>query len=273
MCKEIGGHLMTVRSTVSSDVIYDLLSNLFEDFWIGLQLPAGRCSNTSPGLLRGYEWTTGDNSTDFTNWKSNATVCSPMCVSVSSDQKWSERPCQDKVAGYLCENNYESTCKPLKAGANESVSYSTPFGFKGEGLLALPPGSVATHSPSGIKKICAPDTDAWLGAPWSCDTENGGCEHLCHARNDVAECICKPGEGPRGVVACRCADGFEMVGGKCTDVNECMPAPSRAPGEGHRRGVHLKSRAAPKSERRRTGTSLSSPPVVHERRPGEYVAI
>ncbi|XP_064187167.1 thrombomodulin-like [Anguilla rostrata] len=221
VCRDRGGHLMTVRSTVSSDAIHDLLFNLLEDFWIGLQLPDGRCSNTSLGLLRGYEWTTGDTSTDFSNWKTNATTCSPMCVSVSSDLKWTERPCHDKIAGFMCENNYQSTCTPLRSATNESVLYSTPLGFKGEGLLALPPGSVATQIPSGIKKLCAPDTDVWLGAPWGCDIENGGCEYLCQMNDGLPECLCQLGKGPRDGVACSCAPGFEMVRGKCMDIDEC----------------------------------------------------
>lgn len=216
---------MTVRSTVSSDVIHDILFNLVEDFWIGLHLPVDRCSNTSFGLLRGYEWTTGDTSTDFSNWTSNTTFCSPMCVSVSSRQKWTERPCHDKIAGFLCEYNYQSTCKPLRTGTNESVSYSTPLGFKGDGLLALPPNSVATQSPSGIKKLCGLDKDEWIGAPWSCNIENGGCEHQCQVKNGFPECICPPGERPRAGVACRCPIGFEMVGGKCRDIDECLDGP------------------------------------------------
>ncbi|XP_061115208.1 thrombomodulin [Conger conger] len=210
LCKDRGGHLMTVRSTVSSDVIHDLLFNLLEDFWIGLQLPVGQCSNTSRGLLRGYKWTTGDTSTDFSNWKSNASICSPMCVSVSSGQKWTERPCHDKIAGFLCEYNYQSTCTPLRTAANEPVSYSTPLGFNGEGLLALPPNSVATQRPSGIKKLCALDKDVWLEAPWSCDIENGGCEYRCEVIQGLSECIC--------------ATGFKMVAGKCS-FDECSNGP------------------------------------------------
>ncbi|XP_036398505.1 thrombomodulin-like [Megalops cyprinoides] len=223
-CKNKGGHLMTVRTTVSSDVIHDF--NLNGDFWIGLQLPSGRCSSVTSGWLRGYEWTTGDNKTDFTNWRSNTTYCSQMCVSVSRESlKWSERPCQDKIAGYLCENNYKSTCPPLETDTNESVFYSTPLGYKGQGLLALPPGTVATTYPSTIKRICAAETEEWLSASWSYDIDSGACEDECRQKNGVSEYICSPNEGTRGGVWCKCRDGFQLVGGKCSDINECSSGP------------------------------------------------
>ncbi|XP_036407869.1 thrombomodulin-like [Megalops cyprinoides] len=210
-CEEKGGRLMTVRTTESSAAIHNLLFNLSGDFWIGLQLPAGRCSEPASGLLRGYQWTTGDNSTEFTNWKSKETVCSQTCVSVSSDLKWTERPCRHVLSGFLCENNYKSMCGPLTAKPGESVSYSTPTGFKGEGLFSLPPGSVATRSSSRIKHLCAPEGDAWLPSPWSCEVDNGGCDHQCH--------------GTDGIPRCECRDGFQYINGECRDIDECMTFP------------------------------------------------
>ncbi|MGH0128938.1 UNVERIFIED_CONTAM: hypothetical protein FKN15_064067 [Acipenser sinensis] len=55
VCSTQQGHLMTVRSTVANDAMSTLMANEHGDFWIGLHLPEGQCTNNDI-TLRGYEW-------------------------------------------------------------------------------------------------------------------------------------------------------------------------------------------------------------------------
>ncbi|XP_066562195.1 thrombomodulin-like [Amia ocellicauda] len=189
-CSRQNGHLMTVRSSVSNDAISVLISHLKGVFWIGLQLPHGHCTDNT-AKLRGYKWTTGDENTDFTNWRDMGSSCSQLCVSVSRDLKWTERPCQEKVDGFLCEYNFNKTCKPLPQVEGESVQYITPLGFTATDLTSIPPGTIVVFNPSEVKAYCADD---WIQGPWDCQVENGGCEHQCQMNNSKPQCFCPPGE-------------------------------------------------------------------------------
>ncbi|KAJ8391554.1 hypothetical protein AAFF_G00088760 [Aldrovandia affinis] len=242
---------MTV-STVSNEAIRELIKDIKVQFWIGLQFNNGGCTDVS-SALRGYEWTAGDNLTDFINWRSDETVCAPRCVSVSSDLQWTERPCDDVTDGFLCENSYDSVCDALTPpDTDATVHYKIPQGLEGEGVLSLPPGSIVTGSPSGLRYICAPET-GWLQAPWPCEVDNGGCEHQCVERTRIEHlCACPPGHALRSSnnvtcavatndpclaldcdhtcmvasdgVACSCRDGYELAedGRECRDIDDCL---------------------------------------------------
>uniref|UniRef100_A0A3Q3B9N9 C-type lectin domain-containing protein n=1 Tax=Kryptolebias marmoratus TaxID=37003 RepID=A0A3Q3B9N9_KRYMA len=77
LCNAKGGHLMTVRSSVSNDVLSILLGNL-------------------TGLM-GFQWVTKDSESDFTNFvpSFNSSCSAHSCVSVNKEDgfKWRQTPC------------------------------------------------------------------------------------------------------------------------------------------------------------------------------------
>uniref|UniRef100_A0A3P9BGQ2 C-type lectin domain-containing protein n=1 Tax=Maylandia zebra TaxID=106582 RepID=A0A3P9BGQ2_9CICH len=102
-CHDRKGELLQLCSK-SDKKLFDILSQeLFGNYWIGLHLPAGACSNLS-APLRGYKWISGRPGITFLpSWNNHIQLCSPHCVSLSSDEKWTERPCLDKADGFLCK--------------------------------------------------------------------------------------------------------------------------------------------------------------------------
>uniref|UniRef100_A0A672HQ40 Thrombomodulin n=1 Tax=Salarias fasciatus TaxID=181472 RepID=A0A672HQ40_SALFA len=253
-CADRGGHLMTVRSSVSHDILFILLANLTENFWIGLHLLAG-CPD-SPDALRGFQWVTKDAESDFSNWPpSFDSGCSaPRCVTVSqqSDFKWTQEPCAQKAAGFLCEHAFSNQCARLALLPGESATYTTPLGFGGEDLLSLMPGSTAVRMPSETKYVCF--SEQWLQAPWTCEISEGGCEYKCAVDpSNTPSCYCPPGqslnpdnlvtcedqvtddpcvalrcaqvcyEEEAGRYACTCDHGFQLAedGRTCVDFNDC----------------------------------------------------
>ncbi|KAG7509483.1 thrombomodulin-like [Solea senegalensis] len=264
-CSDNRGHLMTVRSSVSHDMLYILLGNTTWRFWIGLHLSSG-CPDPDPAAadgLRGYQWVTKDGQSDFFNWApSFDSSCSAhRCVSVSSksDFKWTQEPCGGQALGFLCEYSFTEPCKSLPAAEGESVTYMTPMGLGGEDLLSLPPGSIATRVPSEIKYVCF--SQQWLQAPWSCEIAEGGCEYKCAVDpKHVPSCYCPMGQNvsPENqvtcevlpdhpclnlrcehacyqngdVFACTCDHGFKLAadGRSCVDLNDCTDE-RQCPGE------------------------------------------
>ncbi|XP_029902876.1 thrombomodulin [Myripristis murdjan] len=250
-CADKKGHLMTVRSSVSHDTFSILLGSLSERFWIGLHLPSG-CPDAS-AKLRGFQWVTGDSESDYYNWAPTFdSSCSPQCVSVSRGDNftWATEPCDQPAAGYLCEFSFHKPCKRLEVTGGESVTYTTPYGFEGEDLLSLPPGSTAIRRPAETKYICF--NEQWLKAPWSCEIIEGGCEYKCAAdHQEPPSCFCPPGQevNPQNNVTCevakkdpclslgceqicqkegdiyecKCEQGFELAadGRTCRDFNDC----------------------------------------------------
>uniref|UniRef100_A0A8C1IK67 Thrombomodulin n=2 Tax=Cyprinus carpio TaxID=7962 RepID=A0A8C1IK67_CYPCA len=260
VCQEKGGHLMTVRTEKVADVLGRLLTSASGDFWLGLKYP---CSDSNNGL-KGYRWVTGDSTTNYVNWKSNLTVCS-RCVSVSRKVlKWTERACNNRIEGFLCEYNNTDYCPPLSNDA--PVSYQTHFGFTAkEELKEIPQYSNATLQPLRTRHVCF--EGAWHQAPWSCEVGGGGCEYKCIQEEQKSTCICPPGfkldinnvtcskdDDPCAHVGCQhnctrhgdafactcrpgfhlgadgkscedCNPGFYMESGVCVDDNECMFAP------------------------------------------------
>ncbi|XP_031722621.1 thrombomodulin-like [Anarrhichthys ocellatus] len=113
-CRDKNGELMTCRSETDESTLGILSQELYGHFWIGLHLPAVSCSNLS-APLRGYEWTSDSVhrsfSPHFSPWKDSVKVCSPRCVSLSNDQKWTERLCSDKTDGFLCRTKHKDACQ------------------------------------------------------------------------------------------------------------------------------------------------------------------
>ncbi|XP_068433394.1 thrombomodulin [Clinocottus analis] len=261
-CRERGGHLMTVRSSVSHDILSILLGNLTGRYWIGLRLETG-CPHPAADL-RGFQWVTGDREGDFSHWPPDleGSCSSARCVSVSQEDKfqWTPEPCDGHLSGFLCEYSFREPCQGLPVAPGESVTYRTPMGFAGEGVLSLPPGSTAVRMPAETKYVCF--KQQWLQAPWSCEIHEGGCEHKC-AVNPKHEpsCFCPLGQtvNPSNKVTCELADGddpcadlrcahtcyrdgdshvclcdhgFKLAqdGRSCVDLNDCGDA-RQCPGE------------------------------------------
>ncbi|XP_026174549.1 thrombomodulin-like [Mastacembelus armatus] len=251
-CRNLGGHLMTVRSSVSHDILFILLGNLTGQFWIGLHLPSG-CPDAVSGL-KGFQWVTKYSESDFFNWSPgfDSSCSCHRCVSVSprSEFKWIQEPCGERAAGFLCEQNFTDTCKSLAVAKGESVTYMTPLGFGGTDMLSLPPGSTAVQMPSQTKYVCV--SGQWLQGPWSCEINNGGCEFKCTVSPKRApSCYCPPGKtvNPANKVtcdaatedpclalrcqygcyndsesyACMCDQGFKLAedGRSCVEINHC----------------------------------------------------
>lgn len=125
-CHDRKGELLQLCSK-SDKRLFDILSQeLFGNYWIGLHLPAGACSNLS-APLRGYKWISGRPGITFLpSWNNHIQLCSPHCVSLSSDEKWTERPCLDKADGFLCKVELQDACR------GQEVSHPTLFqSYKG----------------------------------------------------------------------------------------------------------------------------------------------
>ncbi|XP_042359562.1 thrombomodulin [Plectropomus leopardus] len=260
-CRDRNGHLMTVRSTVAHDIFNILLWNLTGRFWIGLRLPSG-CPDAT-AALRGFQWVSGDSESDFFNWAPsfNSSCSAPHCVSVSQEDefKWVQEPCREHADGFLCEYTFTDPCTFLAVAAGGSVTYKVPMGFEGEDVLSLPPGSIAIRMPAETKYVCF--SRQWLQAPWSCEIQEGGCEHKCaEDPNNVPSCYCPSGQSvnPANKVtcevdiddpclplqcahacykagdsyACMCDHGFKLAqdGRSCVDFNDCRDA-RQCPGE------------------------------------------
>ncbi|XP_069014788.1 thrombomodulin [Embiotoca jacksoni] len=260
--RDQSSHLMTVRSTVSDEILPILLGNFTGKFWIGLHLPTG-CPDIA-AELKGFQWVTKDSESDFSNWlpSFDSSCSSHRCVSVSQedDFKWTQEACGEQAVGFLCEYRFPDPCKSLAVAPGESVSYMTPFGFGGDGVLSLPPGSTAIRMPSETKYVCF--SEQWLQAPWSCEINEGGCEYKCAVDpNKVHSCYCPRGQtvNPANKVtcevdvaddpclalrcqhicykdgdsyACTCDHGFQLAedGRSCVDFNDCKDE-RQCPGE------------------------------------------
>ncbi|XP_027895981.1 thrombomodulin [Xiphophorus couchianus] len=258
LCRDQNSHLMTVRTSVSSDVLSVLLGNLTGSYWIGLHRMSG-CPDPSEEL-RGFQWVTKDAESDFVNWQPDPddSCSAARCVSVNGEEnfKWSQTPCDRPAAGFLCENVFTDPCTNLPHTAQQSVLYRTPYGFEVEDVRSatLPRGSIATLFPSKTKYICGTSTK-WLQAPWSCEINEGGCEYKCKVDPSSSPvCYCPPGESvsPANGVSCQaegpddpcaalrcqqtcyeaggrhqcgCESGYRLVGGACVDTDECTLAP------------------------------------------------
>ncbi|KAM9354896.1 thrombomodulin [Pholidichthys leucotaenia] len=260
-CRALGGDLMTVRATVSHQVLPILLRNSSGKFWIGLLLPSG-CPDPS-ARLKGFRWVSRDQS-DFENWDPDLVFGCPSqrCAVVSADGSfpWSPEACSRAPAGFLCEHGFSQPCAALPRAPAHTVTYSVPFGFSSEDVPNPPPGTVAVVAPPDTKHIC--NFGRWQRAPWNCDVHNGGCHHACAVDpNKEVTCYCPRGQtvDPSNGVSCRdmradhpcaalkcqqlcyghgdshacaCEQGYKLAddGRSCVDRDDCGDA-RQCPGE------------------------------------------
>ncbi|XP_034267665.1 thrombomodulin [Pantherophis guttatus] len=262
VCEAGGGHLMTVRSTVAAEAIaLLLLRDRPGSAWLGLRLPGNRCVEPTK-RLRGFQWVTGDERTDFDAWESNGSdakvpTCGPMCVAVTAQLRWQERACNASAEAILCEYNYPNgTCGPLPAAF--AVTYLTPFGARESDLVASPPGTTAVVQSLGAVLECRAQGNngsfEWVSAApgaWDCQLQNGGCDDQCHLDEEGRpHCACLEGktlledqrscwspcaslgcqqycepQGDSGV--CMCFEGYELDsdGKSCLDIDDCQATP------------------------------------------------
>ncbi|XP_067334892.1 complement component C1q receptor [Channa argus] len=202
-CHDKNGELMTFQLQTDESTLDILSQEFLGHFWIGLRLPAGACSNLSASL-RGYEWTSGSrhkSSIPSSNpWKDSVKVCSPQCVSLSNDHKWTERPCTDKIDGFLCRTKHKDACKE-QALADPNIFLSS------ETCLDSPCEQDCTDVRGGYKCSClkgyAPDKKDLRRCVPYCGQEK--CPVICE----------------KNPVYCYCPEGFLMNDKFCEDIDEC----------------------------------------------------
>lgn len=200
-CHAQRGELMTFHSTTDDHHLQVLSQKLDGDFWIGLRLPARTCSDLS-APLRGYEWTSGNASRSLiVSWRDDAVVCSPRCVSLSNDGKWTERACSDPADGFLCQTH--------RKDAFQTEELSDPEVFRSaKGCSDYPCEHLCTEVQGGYKCSC------YKG--YAPDKSN---RRLCkiHCATKTCAPICDRNTG----TSCRCADGFILNEKVCEDIDEC----------------------------------------------------
>ncbi len=203
-CRDRNGELVTFQSETDENILHILSQEFNGNFWIGLRLPFGACSNLS-APLRGYEWTSGSIHRSFIpsfgTWNDDVKVCSPHCVSLSNNQKWAERLCSVKTDGFLCKTKHKDAC--------QAQELSDPTVFQSsQGCSAGPCEHTCTVVKGGYKCSCfrgyIPDSKE----PWRCKMHcaQQRCPAICERNTDSS---------------CFCPDGFLKDDGFCEDIDEC----------------------------------------------------
>ncbi|XP_061599294.1 thrombomodulin [Cololabis saira] len=204
VCRESNGKLLTFQSK-SDKLIFDIFRKEFlGNFWIGLRLQAGACSNLSTPL-RGYDWISGDKNRTFIpffkTWAQSTELCSPHCVALSNDENLTERQCSDKADGYLCKTKLKDAC----------LAQTLPFPIifqSSAGCKTGPCEHTCTDVIGGYKCSCFQGYIPDRTNPRQCKI---------HCAKEVCLPICENTvEGP-----CECADGFLLSDGICMDLDEC----------------------------------------------------
>lgn len=202
-CRDRNGELMTFQHETDESILDIVSQELYGNFWIGLHLPAGACSDVSAPLRR-YEWTSGSTHgsfiPSFTTWKSSVNVCSPHCVSLSNDQKWTESLCSDKADGFLCRTKHKDACK--------AQGLSDPTFFQSSaGCSDAPCEHKCTDTGGGYKCSCfsgyIPDKK-----------DPRRCKLHCGQKKCPATC-------EKNTNDCYCPDGFILNDKFCEDIDEC----------------------------------------------------
>nr|XP_043870928.1 thrombomodulin-like [Solea senegalensis] len=213
-CSDRSGELLPLHPQTHVSLLDNLRQQLSGNFWIGLRLPAGTCSDLS-SPLRGYEWLSGSTNGSFipssVTWKHSVKVCSPSCVSLSEDQKWTERLCSDTTDGYLCRTEHYDACLAQEV--------SDPQVFRSsKGCLTGPCEHECTDVTGGYKCSCFPGYIPDSGDPRRCKMHCG--KHRCPKICDEHDAY-----------ACLCPDGYIMVNTGtdyddffCEDIDECEGA-------------------------------------------------
>lgn len=203
-CRDMKGALLAFQPEAGDNILDTLSQELFGDFWIGLRLPAGACSNLS-APMRGYKWTTAGAHSSFiqssTTWRDTRVVCSPHCVSLSSDRKWTERPCEGKTDGYLCTAKREDACHAMEISDTAFISSS-------EDCSSAPCEHRCTVVEGGFECSC------FKG--FKPDSKN---PHRCqmHCGQNKCPAMCDKNTGE----SCECPFGYLAIGNVCEDIDEC----------------------------------------------------
>ncbi|KAM6912284.1 thrombomodulin-like [Xenentodon cancila] len=203
-CRVNKGELLSFQSKTDKQIFDILRKESLGNFWIGLRLQAGACSNLSTPL-RGYEWLSGDKNRTFIHffntWAQSTKLCSPHCIALSNDQKLTERQCSDKADGYLCKTKLKDAC--LAQNVAVPIIFQSSAGCK-----SGPCEHICTNVMGGYKCSCfqgyIPDRVNPRRCKMYCAKEK--CPSICENK----------GEGP-----CYCPDGFLLSDDICQDINEC----------------------------------------------------
>uniref|UniRef100_A0A667Y5H9 Thrombomodulin n=1 Tax=Myripristis murdjan TaxID=586833 RepID=A0A667Y5H9_9TELE len=251
-CEDFGGHLLTLQSLRTQEILSTLLDGLGGRYWIGLQLQDGRCPDRASQLF-GYTWVVGDGATDSTSWSRFNTDCSLECVSVSEEgnSTWWQQSCRDKLQGYLCQYSFQEPCARFPVNEDVNVDYTTATGFSANDWEVFPQGSIVVLQQTDAKHLTSKYicfSSNWAQAPWNCGVMKGGCEHKCVSQNRQHSCTCPTGqplhankitceedpcagcahkcENEGDTYACRCDPGYTLAAdrkGSCSDENrECL---------------------------------------------------
>lgn len=199
-CHDRNGELMTFQSETDDSILDILSQEFFGNFWIGLRLLPGACSNLS-APLRGYEWTSvgmhRNFMPSFSTWKDTIKVCSPRCVSFSNDHKWMERLCSDKSDGFLCKTNHKDACQAQEISVFQSS----------KGCSDGPCEHICKDVKGGYICSCfkgyIPDSKDARQCTMHCAEEK--CPAICDA-DDM----------------CFCPEGFIRNANFCEDIDECV---------------------------------------------------
>eukprot|EP00062_Callorhinchus_milii_P009777 gi/632953933/ref/XP_007892692.1/ PREDICTED: thrombomodulin-like [Callorhinchus milii] len=250
LCIDRNSDAMTVRSAEAAEALSQLLQSAAvrgTNFWIGLQLHRKKCPNNDTEL-RGYQWMDGDTDTVYSNWKSVSPDCGSRCVTVSRDLTWEDRPCNVKADGIVCEVDYSDGMCPELHIAGGSVVYRTPFGAESSDLSHVPPQTIASLSPSGLRLECVDKVfgvwswNSQTPGPWECEVDGDAysrcrCRPEYELKRDQRDCsIIEHCRGPSchylcvdrsGAVFCTCRDGYELDedGRSCNEIDECLRKP------------------------------------------------
>ncbi|XP_062379169.1 thrombomodulin [Sardina pilchardus] len=207
LCQNMGGQLITVSSKAVSDLVSDLLMDMRGDFWIGLRHP-DLCMSSDDMPLRGYIWTSGSQTKEFSNWRSEEGECGPNCVSISADLTWIEKPCIVQSDGLLCENVPKDVCFDFLDFEEPTLSifYNDTDGCSSQ---------LCEHQ-------CVGEANGFRCSCWGnfeIDKEDQTlCKQTCKSESCAAECA--------GTSSCTCPKGYIVQDDmatqkKCLDINEC----------------------------------------------------
>ncbi|XP_060919268.1 thrombomodulin [Labrus mixtus] len=200
-CHERNGELMTFQTETDENILNILVQELYGNFWIGLCLPDGACSNLS-APLRGYEWTSGSKSSfipSVCTWNDSFRVCSQHCVSLSNNRRLMERLCTEMTDGYLCKMKHKDSCKMQKI-SDRSVFKSS------KGCSVGPCQHVCKEVQGGYRCFCFEGYIQDSNDPRQCKMYCG--QEKCPA-------ICEKD-------TCSCPDGYLLLTENvCEDINEC----------------------------------------------------
>lgn len=277
-CVEHGGHLMTVRDREEEEVLRSLLSQIQTakhpdrelKFWIGLRLHRGHCV-ISGKTLRGFQWVSGEGDSHYSNWEKEPvhTCTSDRCVSVrysvsgENALKWTDGACKGPSL-YVCQFYFKGMCKPLALLGPGQITYTAPFSAEPQNpdMQTFPMATYADILCSDQQRHYSVCLERDAGYNWNnpgpfcrattqtCDTDNGGCQHLCLQDSDGGvRCACKEGYslaqdavtcsikdlcdadtcehlcvmGEAGYF-CKCPHGFKLDANQrtCSDIDECQ---------------------------------------------------